>query len=32
LAQIDARRRAMPLQAQRRGDVYTLVDRRAAGL
>jgi omega-amidase len=30
LATIAARRRAMPLQAQRRGDVYALVDRKAA--
>lgn len=32
LAQVAARRKAMPLEQQRRGDVYTLVDRRAAGL
>ena len=30
LAQIATRRRAMPLQQQRRGDVYALLDRRAS--
>ncbi len=32
LAQVAQRRRAMPLEQQRRGDVYALVDRAAAGL